>query len=87
MAAVARHRLDQPVLAPVRAVVGLAALGKLVDRGRQVGQEPLGPREGFLLAFDLVVDGTVARMDVAAAQGFLVDPFAEPRHHRRAGHE
>ena len=87
LAAVARHRLDEELLAAVRRVAARAARRQVERRRRQVGEEAPGPFERLLLALDLVVDGAVGGVDRGAAELLLGHRLAEPRDDGRAGDE
>ena len=58
-----------------------------MDTRWQIGQKTAGPVERFGFARDFIVDGAIARMNVAAAELFLVDVLADTRDNRRAGRE
>ena len=87
LAAVARDRRQQALVAPSGSSSHRIVGGSVVDRGRQIGQEAARAGERFFLGVGRLVDGAGARLDLPAAQLLLVELLAEPRHHRRAGDE
>ena len=71
LARIARHDVEQELLAPLRVVVGGDDRRQLVDVRRQIRQKARGPLERFGFTRDFVVDRAVARVDAARAEFFL----------------
>src|SRR6185437_7450472 len=82
LAAVARHRLDQPFLAPRRIIRRRPARRQLMDGGWQKGEKAPGTVECLGFARDHIVDRAGAGVDLAAAELLLGEILPDARHHR-----
>ena len=82
-----RHRRDQRLIAPVRIIPAAHPRRHVMDRARQIGQEPPGGVERLFLGIDRVIDGAAAQLDLPAAEFLLGARLAQPFDDRRAGDE
>ncbi len=87
LADVTRDGVHQPLRTPGGIIGRRPTRWQLVDRRRQIRQEPPCASKGLRLRVDGVVDGARLQLDLPAAELVLAELLSQPLHDRRTGDE